>query len=228
MKSAADESIKRRCGAHTQYRTADGTRVPGVTTITGVMDKPALVRWANLQGLAGVDTTKYVDETAKIGTLAHYLVECRLLEIEPDLSDATPNQLTAAQVCFQKWLKWEEGVGIKQTDFAMAEAVLVSEKHRFGGTIDIACVLNGKSTLIDVKTCKGIYGEHKTQVAGGYSILLEDAGFAVEQVIIVRIGREESEGFEQVNISDTEIRMHRKRFLLCRELYECNRMIDRK
>ena len=33
--------------AHTVYKTADGIRVPGVTTVLGVLNKPALIKWAN-------------------------------------------------------------------------------------------------------------------------------------------------------------------------------------
>jgi hypothetical protein len=189
------------------------------------MDKPALIRWANSMGLQGIDTTKYVDETAKIGSLAHYMIECWIKKEECDYSDATPNQIDCAKGCKAKFDAWIEAKGLKHADFVMSEAALVSEKHRFGGTIDIAAVINGKATLIDIKTCKGIYGEHKTQVAGGYGLLLKDCGFPVEQVLILRVGRDESEGFEEITISDTERQLHEERFLICKQLYEINKLI---
>ena len=223
--TASEKTAAKKAKRHTVYKLSDGTRVPGTTTITGVMDKPALVRWANNMGLQGIDTSKYTDEMATIGTLAHYMVECWLTDAEPVLDDYTPNQRTAAAVCVDKFHKWIAAQGIEKTAFALSEAALVSEKHRFGGTIDIAAVVGGKATLIDIKTCKGIYGEHKTQVAGGYHILCEENGFMPEQVLILRIGRDEAEGFEAVYVSPQEIELHRKRFLVCRELYDINRLI---
>lgn len=219
------EHAAKKAKQHMVYTNAAGTRVPGTTTITGVIDKPALVRWANQLGLQGVDSSKYVDELATIGTLAHYMVECWLMETEPNLGDFSPNQIASSKVCVDKFFEWVKTAGISHKDFSLSEQQLVSEKHQFGGTIDIAGMVNGKATLIDVKTCKGIYDEHKTQVAGGYHLLCEENGFTPEQVFILRIGRSENEGFEVVTVRDSEIALHRERFLVCRKLYELNNRI---
>ena len=63
-----EASAAKRGRVHTVYKTKDGKRVPGVTTILGVINKPALVRWANNLGLQGIDSTNYVDATARCGT----------------------------------------------------------------------------------------------------------------------------------------------------------------
>jgi hypothetical protein len=39
---------------HTIYKLADGSRVPGVTTIVGMKAKPQLIDWANRIGLEGI------------------------------------------------------------------------------------------------------------------------------------------------------------------------------
>jgi len=70
-----DQKIRKRAKAHQRYRTSDGTIVPGVTTVIGILNKPALVKWANDLGLRGIDSASYVDETARIGTLAHEMVQ---------------------------------------------------------------------------------------------------------------------------------------------------------
>ena len=51
--------MARKPSAHTVYTDSLGTRVPGATTIIGILDKPALIKWANNLGLAGIDSTKY-------------------------------------------------------------------------------------------------------------------------------------------------------------------------
>jgi hypothetical protein len=208
---------------HTVYRLADGTRVPGTTTITGVMDKPALVAWANGLGLRGINSREYVDELARIGTLAHYIIECSCKGVKPDYSDATPNQISLAENSAIKWLDWQ-----KQTGFVAEhnELILVSEQHRFGGTLDIVGKIGNKRVLVDIKTCKGIYGEHKTQVAGGYLILAREHEKTIghiDEVIITRVGRDETEGFEQVTVGPDACDAHIRRFLICRNLYESNK-----
>jgi hypothetical protein len=135
------------------------------------MDKPALVGWANAMGLKGIDTKKYVDELASIGTLAHYLIECHCKEEEPDLGDYSPNQVSLAQNSVKKFLSWQASVGFVPE---YNELQLVSEQHQFGGQLDIIGMIAEKRILVDIKTCKGIYGEHKTQVAGGYLILARE------------------------------------------------------
>ena len=70
-----EKKIAKRAKAHTIYKLANGKRVPGVTTVLGVINKPALVKWANNLGLQGIDSTTYVDETAKVGTLAHEMIQ---------------------------------------------------------------------------------------------------------------------------------------------------------
>lgn len=210
--------------AHTIYKLKDGKRVPGCTTITGVMDKPALVKWANGLGLKGIDSSAYVDELATIGTLAHYMIECHCRNTKPDFGNYTPNQISLAENSYIKWMYWQEKSGFVPTH---NELVLVSEQHRFGGTLDIIGTINGKTVLVDIKTCKGIYGEHKTQVAGGYAILARENGINLDAVLITRVGRNEDEGFEEVTISDYECTLHQKRFLICRELYDVNSVINK-
>lgn len=213
-----------RSKQHTVYKNKAGQRVPGTTTITAVMDKPALVLWANKLGLAGIDSTKYVDELATIGILAHYMIECHCKNIIPDLNDYSQNQISLANNSFKKWVDWQKTTGFIPVH---NELQLVSEKYQFGGTIDIIGIIKGKVYLIDIKTCKGIYGEQKTQVAGGYNILGIENYYNIDHVVIIRVGRNDDEGFEQINISTDECLLHQKRFLICRELYEINKQIGK-
>jgi hypothetical protein len=102
---------------------------------------------------------------------------------------------------------------------------LVSEVHRFGGTIDAYAEIDGKAYLVDFKTCKAVYPEMATQVAGGYAILMQENGNPVDKILILRIGRDESEGFEEINIGTETAALHMKRFLICRDLYDINQKI---
>ena len=66
MMSTSEQTIIDRSKQHGPYLLKDKTRVPGVTTITGILDKPALKTWANKIGLQGIEIKKYVDSLAAV------------------------------------------------------------------------------------------------------------------------------------------------------------------
>lgn len=202
--------------AHTRYRTADGKRVPGVTTIIGVMDKPHLVKWANNLGLEGIDSTAYRDRLADVGTLAHHLIECHWKGEEPQTDAYSAEHIGLASNAFLKYLAWEQD---KTIEPILVEAQLVSEQYRYGGTIDFYGLVNGTPTIVDLKTSKAIYDTHLYQVAA-YSQLLKEAGYEVEQVRVLQVGRTEDEDFSERILSRVGIEPRWEVFRLCRELYE--------
>lgn len=50
---------------HTVYKLEDGTRVPSVTTILGILNKPALVEWAYQCGCQGLDYKAVRDQAGE-------------------------------------------------------------------------------------------------------------------------------------------------------------------
>ena len=199
--------------AHIRYRDSSNNIVPGVTTVTGLLAKPQLIIWANRLGLQGIDSAKYTDAMADIGILAHYLVMCRLKNEEVDTSDYSPNQVEAANNCFASYLAWEKNHTLEPK---IVEEPLVSDELKVGGTPDIYCLLDGVPTLIDIKTGKALYPEHLYQIAG-YRAILEEKGNPVERCIILRIGRDDDEGFEEKIIRNTTI--DHSIFLCCLSIY---------
>lgn len=183
----------KRVKAHTQYVLSDGTRVPGVTTVLSILAKPALVPWANRLGLQGIDVTKYVDELADAGTCAHYLIECHLGSIEPDLSPFSDEQIGMARNSLAKFYEWEEQ---NKPQVVASEVPLVSEKYKYGGTIDLIAMIGNRMEVIDFKTAKGLYPEHAHQLAA-YVELARENGYPVKRARILRIGRTADEGFEE-------------------------------
>ena len=193
------EEVK-KAKAHTIYKV-NGKRVPGVTTVLSVLNKPALVKWANNLGLQGIDSSKYRDEMAEIGTLAHLMILNYFKGIETDTSDYSKTQIDLAENCLLSFWEWEKQHKI---DVIMAEGQLVS-KMGFGGTIDLYCLLDETPTLVDFKTGKAIYPEMFYQLAA-YKHLLDEAYCVPNSSLncrILRIGRSEDEGFEERVVTDT-------------------------
>lgn len=187
--------------AHIRYKLADGAIVPGVTTVLGLLAKPALVPWANKLGLQGVDVKKYVDDKADIGTLGHAMVTDTLIGKKTDLSDYSKNQIDRAENCALSFWEWTKDHKIEEVFFV--ERPLVSEKNRFGGTLDIYAQVNGRREIIDLKTGSGIYPEHVYQVAA-LKALLEENGYQVDGTRIVNIPRAETEAFQEKSVSPME------------------------
>lgn len=204
------EDLGEKVQAHQRYKV-DGTVVPGVTTVLGVLSKPALVSWANRMGLNGIDTSKYRDETAAIGTLAHYLIVCELAGEDADLSQFTPQQIERAQWSMSSFRAWRKRHEIKAV---LVEAGLVSTEHRFGGTIDFYGEIDGALALLDFKTSAGIYAEHRIQVSA-YVRLLREHGHRLQEVRVLRIGRTEDEGFSEHILGIGELKAGWEIFQAC-------------
>lgn len=208
---------------HPIYKNKAGERVGSVTTILNIMAKPLLIPWANNLGLQGINTKDYVDDLADIGTLAHAMCEEYLTNDILDKSDYTEDQINTAKICLSKFYEWVEK---NNPQDCKCEILLVSEARNYAGTCDLYCTINGKRVLVDFKTCKAIYDEMKSQVIA-YKDLLEENGYPVDECRILRIGRSEEEGFEEIVISDEEEPLHRERFKACHVIYELNKKIGK-
>ena len=213
-----EQVAAKKSRAHTRYKLADGTLVPGVTTVLGVLNKPALVPWANKLGLAGINVGQYVDVLAQIGTLGHALILSHLTGTKPDLSEYTTQMLDKAENCLLSYFEWEGQHKLKPI---LCETPLVSETYRYGGTPDFFGDVDGILTLLDFKTGRAIYDDYFYQLAA-YCRLLADSGHAAPlRAIILQIGRDETEGFstKEVKNLDREWEI----FKCCLRIYELKR-----
>lgn len=157
----------------------DGKPVPGVTTILGVLDKPALPKWAarsvaefvadnpgNIDGLRSIGRDGLVkalaevpwgerDRAANRGTEVHALAERYLAGDEIDVPDEIVGHVEAAADFIDAW-------GI---DPVLSEAPVGSREHRYAGTLDLVADITagpfaGTRAIVDWKTGRsGIYKE---------------------------------------------------------------------
>lgn len=169
------------------YRVADGTRVPSVTTILSrFKDSGALMKWAYTTGrehgrleAEGKDAPASLYDVsvkaADIGTAAHSMVELRIKGGDPysavdylSLSNEDKEKADNAFGMYERWASQTKLVVVAQ------EVGLVSENHRFGGTLDAIGEIDGELCLVDWKTSNGVYSDYLLQLAA-YRTLWEES-----------------------------------------------------
>lgn len=212
----------------TGYRNAAGKKVPGVTTVIGrFKDSGGLLHWACKQGQAierGEIAHLYDkrDEAADAGTLAHDMVEAKILnQPMPEVPDNEIGEL--ARQGYENYLNWAKTSSIMIVETEMA---LVSEQYQFGGTPDAVGKVNGKLCVLDWKTSNGVYQDYLIQLAA-YKQLLEengrgpiDGGFH-----LVRFSKEHADFSHHywANLDEAW-----RQFVLFREAYDIDKRLKRR
>lgn len=162
--------------------------VVGVTTITGVTNKPALLQYyadavaakavVSLEPLLnrteeeGFKYLRYAGNYAnkdaiQNGNIVHEWLEAHILgDFEPELENEQQEQMV---VNFLKWKADHDIVPI------LTEATVYNSSEGYAGTLDWIWEIDGVPTLGDHKTGKGIYTEHKQQLAalGACNVLMK-------------------------------------------------------
>lgn len=220
--SGLESTIKKNplTKSHTVYKIGK-RRLPSVTTvISGLGWKyPALMGWQRRELLAGNDPQSIASEAAKAGTLAHSLVENHFTGDSTDLSFFSEDQIAKANIAYGAFLDWLIGVDVIPLE---SEIALTHSYYKFGGTIDLLCALNGELALLDLKTSKKVYTDHKIQLAA-YQQLVKHRYGAMPDTWILRIGREGGE-FDVHHYPD--LTNEWKCFTILVRLYKLRRVVD--
>lgn len=183
--------------SRTGYKLADGTKVPSVTTILKIKDPGALLLWAYKTGRAhgvlegqGKEAPAGLydgNDALAVGTCVHEMCEAwvkgdePLLVLEkaieaPSVADKPSfrAQAVSAYSAFEFWCKGT------QLEIIDCEVPVLSETHRFGGTLDFIGRLNGKLVLGDFKTSGAVYPEYLMQVAAYAKAYEETSGNKID------------------------------------------------
>lgn len=183
--SAANDMILDLKAPHQVYRTKDGEKVPGVTTVLQQLNKPAIPYWTGCEEREGIlrtmgstrawtrqelrlqlpinsKTGKPVlfaetkrDKAADVGTVAHAMVEAWHLGKTLSRQGIEDALYESALVPFGRFKQWWGDSGLT---LLHAELQMVSESWRVGGTADqIGRDRQGRVVLWDTKTGKPWY-----------------------------------------------------------------------
>jgi hypothetical protein len=224
---------------------ANGEIVFGVTSITGILDKPALLYWVNntdceyldkalkpgmmidelsksaiISGMKGLFRKKS-GEAADIGTMVHdYLEKYLNAGINGETLPEMPinPHIRAAIKAFLGWTKENK------VKFIAAERKVYSKKYKYAGTLDALGYVNGKLSIIDFKTSSGIYDDMFVQTSAYAKAVEEEDNVKVEDCYIVRVPKDGSE-FEVQR--DENLDLNFKSFLGCHENYKRMRFLKK-
>ena len=186
----------------------DGVEYPSVTTITGILDKPALVQWAancaidyvaeNLDRIKAGNVHEgeavlmearsahrtVKDEAAGNGTMVHKAIE-QYINHEPYelLTDE-------AKIAFSAFLSWEDK---NHVIWEKTECQVCSINHGYAGRFDAIATINGHRYLVDFKTSKGIWDEYRYQLCAYMQAYNETEADKIENIAILHLDKETGE-----------------------------------
>jgi hypothetical protein len=221
--------INRETGPRTyEVTTIDGTvhEYPSVTSILGVINKPALVGWSAKVTAEGYTSLLQANEVGDFGPMM-MIERAKLPEYEKlakgagrsalktagdigtrvhhwiecentdqPLPDVTEDMVSSLDA-YQVWKK-EAGITVM-----VAEQVVYSHEYRFAGTLDALGVTHdGKRVLLDYKTSNGIYDETALQLAA-YAFAEHEmsGGDLIEEAWCLRLPKD-GQGFEARMVSN--------------------------
>lgn len=226
--------------SHRYKLAGEKTYLPSVTSCTGIIDKSRfLIPWA--VGLAGTYLRQYFEnatgnqftseellpiieealkqhtvkkeEAAGVGTQVHNWAEAfgnaKLHGSEmPPITDDMDERVVAGINAFLDWYNTHT------VKFEATERLLFSRQHKYAGLTDAIANINGKRTLIDYKTGKGIYSEFYYQLAAYWHAFEEETGEKLDNALILHFNKETGE-FESKEITREEFDLNFPVFLAC-------------
>lgn len=211
------------------YHLANGDKVPSVTTILGQFKDPGgLLQWAFKKGKNPAIKRLYdASQDAKdIGTITHALVEDDVYGREivrpANITDAVWDAVMLGFGAYQDWKRRSRLIVIQ------TEVGLVSEKYRYGGTLDALTTIGDEAArnLADWKTSNAIYADYVVQIAA-YANLVEENGLGpiVGGYDLCRFSKEFGD-FHHLHLADLGGAF--KAFLNHRENYDIYEVLKRR
>lgn len=99
----------------------------------------------------------------------------------------SPSLLERVRAGINAFLNWFVENDVQ---FLHAEKLVYSPTHGFAGLVDAVANVNGKRTLIDYKTSKGVYTEMRYQVAAYCLAFEEEYGKSLDGAMILHFDKE--------------------------------------
>ncbi len=229
-----DDTIVLSFNPAKHHYTVDNQTVDGVTSILGVIAKPALIAWAanmahdyileNLKPGSAMDEVDIKnlatgaknahrvkrDKSADVGGLFHAWAENYI-----KTGEKTEVFNETLQKTVDAFLAWEAEHSIK---WLRSEEKIYSKKHNYAGTFDFLAIVDGKRVLGDFKTSSGIFGSMGYQLAAYIQALKEEyPEEPIEAGIIVNIRKDGTFESQMFNEYEKDVEAFNAALILYRD-----------
>ncbi len=173
---------------HTIYKTKDGEIVRSVTEVITKnlgWGKEELMSWVKKMSFSGIDYKEVFNKAGNIGTITHELVNCYLRHKPiPMFVDYKKEDIEKAKGNFLLYLDWEKKHKI---NLIGNEIPLVSERYRYGGTLDKIAIVDSELAIVDFKTSNTIWPEMLIQLSAYGNLWEENNNEKVKKFIILHL-----------------------------------------
>lgn len=189
----------------------DGIQYPSVTTILGLLDKPALLGWASncavnyieenldvIRDTTDVHRGEEVLETArtafrtisndacKSGTMVHNAIENYVNGLDYEYLLETEQSKNG----FNAFLSWEMN---NHVEWLESEVEIIDTVVGYAGRFDAIARVNGIVYLIDFKTSKAIYSEMAIQLCAYRQAYNRVNDNQIEHIAVLHLDKETAE-----------------------------------
>lgn len=175
------------------YKTPSGALYPSVTSVVGLMNQEAIMKWRARVGEE--EANKVAAKAASRGTRIHQLCEDYLNNADIDLKNYSfEDQLNFSEM--KPFLHNIDNIHLQETR-------MYSDHLRMAGTVDCVAEWKGKLAIIDFKTAKKL--KEKSYItnyfcqASAYAIMYEEL-FSIPVsriVILISVDNEMPQVFEE-------------------------------
>jgi hypothetical protein len=163
-----------------RYYTIDGKKVPSVTSILSVLNKPQLVNWAvrltrdyikqellafrHKDPLKDLDLDNMLARSSAEHDRVRNAAADQGIAVHSSIASYIGKKNSVAHndpiiVAFRKWQ------GAAQFEPIASERLVFSHEHDYAGTADLIGTIRGRLALLDIKTGRGVYPEYQLQLA---------------------------------------------------------------
>jgi hypothetical protein len=230
-------------------------KVPSVTSVTGILDKPGLPSWAANMATLSLEETILPDKpyteaqldafyrrarynfrdvkqaAADIGSAAHEHIEQHLLWLRGLAPAPAAPEEGPVSLCCKAAKDWLSAHKVKVVE---TERILYSMKHHIAGKGDKFAMVDGEFCYTDWKSSKGIYAEAVLQSCA-YAMMYDEEQRAikglsngaafVQAVWIVKLGKEDGE-FDALRFPREVIEEVAKGFAAAVSVFRCVKSIE--
>jgi len=164
------------------YQRSEGVYYPSVTSILSFMPKGKFFEtWIKDVGHnSDIIMRRAGDEGTQVHNAIEALIKGEELDWLDDYGNAKYNELVWSMIIkFKKF--WE----VTKPKTIFTEEFTFSDIHKYAGTCDYVCEIDGETWLIDFKTSTAIHKSHELQLAAYAKSIEETKGIKIQRTAIL-------------------------------------------